>query len=57
MLRLLEQAQQLAAGISITMSATLMGTPCCGSHALSCMEYLSGKADKVVEDFDEKAAK
>jgi biopolymer transport protein ExbB/TolQ len=48
-----QRAQQLAAGISITMSATLMGllvaVPCILIHGL-----LSSKADKIVEDLDEK---
>jgi biopolymer transport protein ExbB len=51
-----QRAQQLAAGISITMSATLFGlcvaVPCIFGHGL-----LSGKADKVVEDMDEKTTK
>lgn len=51
-----QRAQQLAAGISITMSATLMGllvaVPCIMAHGL-----LSGKADKIVEDMDEKTTK
>ena len=51
-----QRAQQLAAGISITMSATLMGllvaVPCILVHGI-----LSGKADKIVEDMDEKTTK
>jgi biopolymer transport protein ExbB len=51
-----QRAQQLAAGISITMSATLMGllvaVPCIMVHGI-----LSGKADKIVEDMDEKTTK
>jgi biopolymer transport protein ExbB len=51
-----QRAQQLAAGISITMSATLMGllvaVPCILIHGV-----LSGKADKIVEDMDEKTTK
>jgi biopolymer transport protein ExbB/TolQ len=51
-----QRAQQLAAGISITMSATLMGllvaVPCILVHGI-----LSGKADKIVEDLDEKTTK
>jgi biopolymer transport protein ExbB len=51
-----QRAQQLAAGISITMSATLMGllvaVPSILIHGI-----LSGKADKIVEDLDEKTTK
>lgn len=51
-----QRAQQLAQGISITMSATLMGllvaVPCILVHGI-----LSGKADKIVEDMDEKTTK
>lgn len=51
-----QRAQQLAAGISITMSATLMGllvaVPCIIVHGM-----LSGKADKIMEDMDEKTTK
>ncbi|MBN2035208.1 MAG: MotA/TolQ/ExbB proton channel family protein [Chitinispirillaceae bacterium] len=51
-----QRAQQLAAGISITMSATLMGllvaVPCIMVHGM-----LSGKADKIMEDMDEKTTK
>jgi biopolymer transport protein ExbB len=51
-----QRAQQLAAGISITMSATLMGllvaVPCILAHGI-----LSGKADKIMEDMDEKTTK
>jgi biopolymer transport protein ExbB len=51
-----QRAQQLAAGISITMSATLMGllvaVPCILAYGV-----LSGKADKIVEDLDEKTTK
>lgn len=51
-----QRAQQLAAGISITMSATLFGllvaVPCILAHGI-----LSGKADKIVEDMDEKTTK
>lgn len=51
-----QRAQQLAAGISITMSATLMGllvaVPCIIVHGV-----LSGKADKIMEDMDEKTTK
>jgi biopolymer transport protein ExbB len=51
-----QRAQQLASGISITMSATLMGllcaVPCILGHGI-----LSGKADKIVEDMDEKITK
>jgi len=51
-----QRAQQLAAGISITMSATLMGllvaVPCILTHGI-----LTGKADKIVEDMDEKTTK
>lgn len=51
-----QRAQQLATGISITMSATLFGllvaVPSIIFHAV-----LSGKADKIVEDMDEKTTK
>jgi len=51
-----QRAQQLASGISITMSATLMGlltaVPCILMGAI-----LSSKADKIVEDMDEKVTK
>jgi biopolymer transport protein ExbB len=51
-----QRAQQLASGISITMSATLMGlltaVPCILAHGI-----LSGKADKIIEDMDEKITK
>jgi biopolymer transport protein ExbB/TolQ len=51
-----QRAQQLASGISITMSATLMGllvaVPCILGHGI-----LSGKADKIIEDMDEKVTK
>ena len=51
-----QRAQQLASGISITMSATLMGlltaVPCILLHGI-----ISGKADKIVEDMDEKVTK
>lgn len=51
-----QRAQQLASGISITMSATLFGlfvaVPSVISHAI-----LSGQADKIIEDMDEKTTK
>jgi biopolymer transport protein ExbB/TolQ len=51
-----QRAQQLASGISITMSATLFGlfvaVPSVITHAI-----LSGQADKIVEDLDEKTTK
>lgn len=51
-----QRAQQLAAGISITMSATLFGlavaVPSILFHGI-----ISGKADKIVEDMDEKTTK
>lgn len=51
-----QRAQQLASGISITMSATLMGllvaVPCIMMGGI-----LSAKADKVIEDMDEKITK
>ena len=51
-----QRAQALANGISITMSATLMGlivaVPCVIGHGLC-----SAKADKIVEDLDEKLTK
>jgi biopolymer transport protein ExbB/TolQ len=51
-----QRAQQLASGISITMSATLFGlfvaVPSVITHAV-----LSGQADKIVEDLDEKTTK
>jgi biopolymer transport protein ExbB/TolQ len=51
-----QRAQQLASGISITMSATLFGlivaVPSILSHSI-----LSAKADKLIEDLDEKTTK
>jgi biopolymer transport protein ExbB/TolQ len=51
-----QRAQQLASGISVTMSATLFGLcvaiPCILIHGI-----LSGKADSIVEDMDEKTTK
>ncbi|MGE5670485.1 MAG: MotA/TolQ/ExbB proton channel family protein [Fibrobacterota bacterium] len=51
-----QRAQQLASGISVTMSATLFGlfvaVPSVLTHSI-----LSGKADKIVEDLDEKTTK
>lgn len=51
-----QRAQQLASGISVTMSATLFGlfvaVPCILVHGI-----LSGQADKVVEEMDEKTTK
>jgi biopolymer transport protein ExbB len=51
-----QRAQQLAAGISITMSATLMGLLVAVPNIL-VHGILSGKADKIVEDMDEKTTK
>jgi biopolymer transport protein ExbB len=51
-----QRAQQLAAGISITMSATLMGLLVAVPNIL-IHGILSGKADKIVEDLDEKTTK
>lgn len=51
-----QRAQQLAAGISITMSATLMGLLVACPNIL-LFGVLSGKADKIVEDLDEKTTK
>ena len=51
-----QRAQQLAAGISITMSATLMGLLVAVPNILF-FGILSGKADKIVEDLDEKTTK
>jgi len=51
-----QRAQQLASGISITMSATLMGL----LTAVPCIimgGILTAKADKIVEDMDEKVTK
>jgi biopolymer transport protein ExbB len=51
-----QRAQQLASGISVTMSATLFGlfvaVPSVLTHGI-----LSGKADKILEDLDEKTTK
>jgi biopolymer transport protein ExbB len=51
-----QRAQQLASGISVTMSATLFGlfvaVPSVLTHSV-----LSGKADKILEDLDEKTTK
>lgn len=51
-----QRAQQLASGISVTMSATLFGlfvaVPSVLTHSV-----LSGKADKLLEDLDEKTTK
>jgi biopolymer transport protein ExbB len=51
-----QRAQQLAAGISITMSATLFGLTV-AVICISCHGLLTGKADKIVEDMDEKTTK
>jgi len=51
-----QRAQQLAAGISITMSATLFGL-CVAIPSVMSFGILSGKADKIVEDMDEKTTK
>lgn len=51
-----QRAQQLASGISITMSATLFGLTVAVPNIL-VHGILSGKADKIVEDMDEKTAK
>lgn len=51
-----QRASMLAEGISITMSATLWGllvaVPCILAHGI-----ISGKADKIMEDMDEKVLK
>lgn len=51
-----QRAQQLASGISVTMSATLFGlfvaVPSVLTHAI-----ISAKADQIVEDLDEKTTK
>lgn len=51
-----QRAQQLASGISITMSATLMGLLVAIPNIMA-FGLLSGKADKIVEDLDEKTTK
>jgi biopolymer transport protein ExbB/TolQ len=51
-----QRAQQLASGISITMSATLMGLLVAIPNIMA-FGILSGKADKIVEDLDEKTTK
>jgi biopolymer transport protein ExbB len=51
-----QRAQQLAAGISITMSATLFGLTM-AVICIACHGILTGKADKIVEDMDEKTTK
>lgn len=51
-----QRAQQLATGISITMSATLFGL-CVAVPSVLSHGILSGKADKIVEDMDEKTTK
>jgi biopolymer transport protein ExbB len=51
-----QRAQQLAAGISITMSATLFGLMV-AVPAILFGGILAGKADKIIEDMDEKTTK
>ena len=51
-----QRAQQLASGISITMSATLFGL-CVAVPNILFHGILNGKAEKVMEDMDEKTAK
>ncbi len=51
-----QRAQQLASGISITMSATLFGL-CIAVPNIIFHGIYSGKADKIIEDMDEKTAK
>jgi biopolymer transport protein ExbB len=51
-----QRATQLAAGISITMSATLFGLIWAVMNIFA-YGLLSTKADKIIEDMDEKTAK
>ena len=51
-----QRAQQLASGISVTMSATLFGL-CVAVPNVIFHGVFSGKADKIIEDMDEKTAK
>jgi biopolymer transport protein ExbB len=51
-----QRAQQLAQGISITMSATLFGL-CVAVPSILVHGILTGKADKIIEDMDEKTTK